>query len=169
MEKEQQTPKKKKTSPIVYIVVIILLLIIGVGLAFGFFVKHKVEEAIGGKVRFNTADNSVKIKTNEGETEISTNNSVSWPNNLPDVPKYESGKVKSFSHTTEGIWIITISETNENYFKQYKETLVNKGWKSDSEVNAGVSMAQLKKGDKEITLTFDASSKAALISINTVK
>lgn len=163
---------KKITSSFSILVVIIIVGIVAGALYFtGYIMKKKVEKATGGKINIDTSNNIYKLKTGNINTEVSEGKSLTWPDNLPlAVPKYDSGKVKAVTHI-EGmdVWNITISDTNEQYFKQYNNLLISNGWQASDQVNFLVSMIQLKKDGYQINVTWDTSSKGAMVTLNKIK
>lgn len=167
---EKSAEKNTTKFPIVPVIVIVAIVLVVGSYISRFVAKSNLEKALGGKVQVDNSGQNYKVKTKEGETEVSADKSLKWPNDLPvDVPKYDSGAIRSVSHTTDDIWVITIAETNENYFNSYKQTLLANGWEKASEIDFGISIIQLKKGGYQLNATWDGSSKGALITLSKIE
>lgn len=168
MEKKEE--KKQTKFPIIPIIVIVVIVLVAISCISRFRAKSQLEKALGGKVQVDNSGQTYKIKTKEAETEVSADKSLKWPSDLPvNIPKYDSGAIRSVSHTTEDIWVITVADTDENYFKNYKQTLLAGGWETASEMDFGTSMIILKKGEYQLNAVWDSSSKGALITLSKIE
>jgi len=146
----EETQKTNKAFPIVPVIVIVLVL--------GF---------IGSRFKSKTND-VAKITTKEGQVVVSEEKGLAWPSDLPiQLPKYDNGKIKAYSHLEgQTAWTIIISDTNEEYFKAYKELMLKDGWKAGDEIAAVVSMVSMKKDGYDANVVWDASSNGALITLS---
>lgn len=164
--------KNQRSFPLIPLVIGVLILVIGSFSLLGIFIKNKIQQTLKiNNLQLDTTRDTTKLKAGDFEVATSEKESVSWPSDLPiNIPKYEVGKIKAVTHVkAENVWVITVSEATEEYFKQYKESLVSGGWQADNEVAFLVNMFQLKKDNYQLTLTYDPSSKGVLISLNLLK
>jgi len=145
-----ETQKTNKPFPIVPVIIVILV----VGL-------------IGSRFKSKTND-IAKITTKEGQVVVSEEKGLAWPTDLPiNIPKYDSGKIKAYSHLEgQTAWTMIISDTNEEYFKNYKEALKKEAWVESSEMMTVVSIVSMKKDGYDINVVWDASSNGALITLS---
>ncbi|MDD5693124.1 MAG: hypothetical protein WC437_02260 [Patescibacteria group bacterium] len=171
-------PKKKNNTVLVVIIVIIAILVfLSIGGYFlsafvfkkvaGNFVENIVEKGTGGNVKIDTKNGGAEVKTNEGSLNVGS--AVKWPTDLPsDVPKFSAGKVTMSTkvNTDPKGWSVLVSEVNENDVTKYKNDLLAKGWVEESSMNYGATFIQLTKGNLEMTLTYDGSSKGLSITVS---
>ena len=170
--------KKKKNKTLVIVVIIIsVLVLLGIGGYFisafvinkigGSLVENVVEKGTGGNVKVDTKTGSAELKTNEGS--INVGSSAQWPSDLPsDVPKFSVGKITMSTKVTtvpKG-WSVLISDVTENDVTNYKNNLIAKGWVEESSASFGVSFVQLTKGNLNITLAYDGSSKGLSMTVS---
>jgi len=162
----EEIQKTKKPMSVVTIVVILLVVGVAWSAMSKVFFRARVKTLTGGIVDVKNA-NQYKVKTGEGELVVSEEKGLSWPSDLPiKLPKYDHGKVKAVSHLEEQtVWTIIMSDTNEEYFKKYKDILVSDGWALESEMASVVSMLLMKKGDYQANVVWDASSASAMITL----
>ena len=146
----EETQKINKPFPVVPVIIIVLVL--------GF---------IGSRFKSKTND-IAKITTKEGQVVVSEEKGLAWPSDLPiNIPKYDNGKIKAYSHLSGQIaWTIIISDTNEEYFKKYKEMLKSDGWTAGDEMMSIVSMFTMKKDGYDVNVVWDASSNGALVTLS---
>jgi len=166
---EEAKKAEKKKFPIWIIIVIVIIVVLLGGLSFGAnLIKNKITKSL--PISVETKDSTYKVKTGTTETVVGEKE-IPWPAEIPqDVPKFQGGKIKSVTHDkASNTWVITIGNTTELEFNNYKTYLQNANWKLGDEANVLVNIATMKKGDNQITVVFDPSSKGILISLTPIK
>ena len=163
----EETQKINKPFPIVPVIIAVLVLgFIGSTISKMMY-RSRIKTLTGGIVDVKNGD-QYKIKTKEGEVMVSEENGLAWPSDLPiNIPKYDNGKIKAYSHLSgQTAWTIIMSDSNEEYYKSYKELLKKDGWAESSDMASVVSIVSMKKDGYDINVVWDASSNGALITLS---
>jgi len=163
----EETQKTKKPLSVTTIVVILLVVGVAWPTMSKMFFRAKVKTLTGGVVNVKNSD-QYQVKTKDGEVMVSEEKGLAWPSDLPiNIPKYDNGKIKAYSHLSgQTAWTIIISDTNEEYFKKYKEALIADKWIAGDEMVSVVSMVSMKKDGYDVNVVWDASSTGALITLS---
>ncbi|MBI4734321.1 MAG: hypothetical protein HY779_05900 [Rubrobacteridae bacterium] len=123
--------------------------------------ENLLEKTTGAKdVDINENGGSIKVKTDQGETEISgsSGKEVKMPDDFPsDIPIYDPAKLTNALKTTSdgktGFNIVfESSDKPGDVVKFYKEELPKNGYTISStfESGAGSAILSIKKGENEI-------------------
>jgi hypothetical protein len=178
MEKENMEKKKnpsnppadkKKGFPTYVIVIIVVVVVIFGGV---FYAANLVKSKIASVVPYNIDTKNQTFKTKVGNVDtVVSEKEVAWPGDIPgDVPKFQGGKIKAVTHDkTSDTWGIVISDSTQLEFNNYKIYLQNAGWKLGDQADVLVNITTMTKGDRQISLVFDSSSKGVIITLTTVK
>jgi hypothetical protein len=170
VKNQPNPPAEKKKFPTLIIVIILVVLILFGGIFYATnLIKTKVANSIPG-LNSNTKDSTYKVNAGNTETIVSEKE-IPWPAEIPGaVQKYQGGKIKAATHDkTSNIWVIAIGNTTQLEFNNYKIYLQNANWKLDDQSNVLVNMATMTKGASKISVIFDPSSKAILITLSPIK
>jgi hypothetical protein len=171
MEEEKKPAQEagRKKFPTWVIVVIIIVVVLFGGMYYAVnLVKTRIANSL--PVNIDKNNGTYKVKAGNLDTVVSEN-AVPWPAEIPqDLPKYQGGKIKSVSHEkSTNTWVITVGDTTQLEFNNYKTYLANANWKAGDETNVLVNIAVFKKGDNQTSVIFDSNSKAVLITLTPVK
>jgi hypothetical protein len=134
-------------------------------------VEKMLEKASGGKADFDIQEGKVKIKTEEGESEISTGEQE-WPKDLPEgVPQFTMGKIRGVTRSdAQGnkSWNVILEEVEAGAVEKYTEALKSKEWEITQTMTMGEGgMTQAMKDNVVLIAMFDAKGKSANISVST--
>jgi len=131
-------------------------------------VEKTIEARTGAKVDINGAgEGSFSVKNKDGELAIGT--TAQWPSDMPsDVSKFSAGTIAAAIKTNETgtkAWSVIIKDVEKNAVDAYINDLKAKGWQSVSQIEMGVSINQLEKGNYSIGVSYDASSGGVSLAI----
>lgn len=174
MAEEVKTPVSKGLPKwVIVVIAIFLILFAGLGVAgyvatkvAGKIVKSAIERETGSKVDYNN-NGSVTVKNKDGQLEVGT--TAKWPSDAPaDVPQFPTGTItvaaKTNNDTTKS-WSVIIKDVEKVSADAYVQQLKNLGWKVETEVNTVVVMTQLSKGNLQLTIAYDPSSKGVNLTV----
>ncbi len=129
--------------------------------------EKTLEQMMGGKgVDVDIQENGGKITTKEGSVEYSEQGK--WPTDLPkDVPSFQSGKVGEVmkwddQNTTN--WSISLTDLKKENFEQYKNELKKNNFKMEEGI-IGLYMAEGKKGNLQVNVSFDETAKIGGLNV----
>jgi hypothetical protein len=171
MEEEKKTTQNsdKKKFPTWIIVVIVIVVVLLGGAYYGAnLVKSRIYSSL--PISVNEKDSTYKAKVGNVETVVGEKE-IPWPAEIPgDLPKFQGGKIKAVTHeTSTNTWVIAVGSTTQLEFNNYKTYLVNANWKAQEESNVLVNVAVFKKGESQVSVVFDPTSKGVLISLAPIK
>jgi hypothetical protein len=163
----QEKSQKKFPTWIIVVIVVVVVLLGGIYYAAN-LVRTRIYNSL--PVNIDGKNSTYKVKTGNVDTIVS-DKAIPWPAEIPgDLPKFQGGKIKAVSHeNSTNTWVITIGNTTQLEYNNYKTYLTNANWKAEDSVNVLVNMTTFKKGDRQVSLIFDPSSNSVLISLSTVK
>ena len=159
----------RKTGSIVAVVIVAAALVAGAACksksAQEKIVENRLERALekasGGKVDIDLKGGTLKVKTAEGESVLTTGEQK-WPEDLPGgMVKLDGAKVSSVTRTGDEerkIWSIQLTDFGDGVFERYAEKLKAEGWA------IGTSMA-FDNGGGTITASKDNLQVDAMISV----
>jgi len=133
--------------------------------------ERAIEKSSGEKADVDLRAGKVKIKSGEGEGEISFGGQ-SWPNDLPEgVPSFPWGKVKGVTRSSiqeKKTWNVILEEVEDGALEKLTEALKQNGWEILSSTTAsGGGSVQATKGDLMVLAIINTESKAGSIGIST--
>ena len=180
-ENNSNSTKRKKKSNSTLLIVIIIVVVFLIGLSVGGYlisqtltkkanegvIEKMIESGTGGKVNIDSKNKDVTIKTDEGTIKAGEN--VSWPNDMPsDIPKFTAGKLTMATkiNTNPKGWSILVSDVENSNFIDYQAKLKAAGWAEVSSTSFGVSIVQMEKDNRKLTLSYDGSSKGVSLTIS---
>lgn len=108
------------------------------------------------------------INENDSTVEATDKNGIIWPSDL-NLPKYNNGKIKTINKIEEQeAWTIIMENTNESYFQEYKQFLIQNGWLTDDEIKIESSMIQAEKDNYQINVIWDPVSQSVLLTLHQI-
>ena len=130
--------------------------------------ENILEKASGGKVDLNLRDGTMKVKTAEGESVLTTGEQK-WPEDLPESAiKFEDAKVRAVARSsTEGgrNWTIHLLEIGEKALDEYTARLKDAGWTITMTTTTGQGGTVVAtKDDLMVNVMVNADEKVGLIS-----
>ena len=131
-------------------------------------VERTIEARTGAKVDINSAgEGSFKVKSEDGEMAIGT--TAQWPSSMPnDVPKFSSGEITAAFQTNsngEKAWSVIVKDVEKSAADAYVTNLKTQGWQLVSQLDMGVNINQLEKGNYSINVAYDGSSGGLNLSV----
>lgn len=130
--------------------------------------ERALEKASGGKVDIDLKDGTLKVKTEEGESVLTTGERK-WPEDLPEgVIKLEDAKVQAVNRAVnEGgkTWTVHVADVGENALDRYAEKLRGEGWTIESSMTlaTGGSVAATKD-DLSVHVMLAGQGKSGVIT-----
>jgi len=131
-------------------------------------IERALEKASGGKVDIDLKDGTLKVKTEEGESVLTTGERK-WPVDLPEgMIKLEGAKVQAVNRVVneEGkTWTVHLADAGENALDGYAEKLRGEGWTivSSMTLATGGSMTATKD-DRSVHVMLAAQGKSGVIT-----
>jgi len=130
--------------------------------------ENMLEKASGGKVDLNLRDGTMKVKTAEGESVLTTGERK-WPEDLPEsAVKFEDGKIQAVSRavTEDGkTWTIHFRDVGEKAMDDYSGKLKEGGWTIEATTSMGQGgMVQASKDDLMVNIIVNTEQKAGVVS-----
>ena len=133
-------------------------------------VEQAIEKQTGAKVDIDTQDETIKIKSEEGEMEIGA--TAQWPDDMPsDVPKFSAGSITAAvtnNDQSQKTWTVMIQNVDKESVDRYKAELENIGWQTGDQVSYVVSFVTFTKGNYKLNLAYDTTSRGVSLSLETV-
>lgn len=133
--------------------------------------ERALEKASGGKVDIDLRGGTMKVKTAEGDSVLTTGERK-WPEDLPEgAIKFEDAKVRAVarSSTEEGKnWTIHLLEVGENALAEYSAKLKDGGWTIQMETTAGQGGTTVATKDGlMVNVMINADQKVGIVSFQT--
>jgi hypothetical protein len=133
--------------------------------------ERAMEKVTGGKVDLDLKAGTMKVKTAEGDSVLTTGEHQ-WPEDLPESAiKFEDAKVRAVarSSTEEGKnWTIHLLEVGENALAEYSAKLKDGGWTIQMETTAGQGGTTVATKDGlMVNVMINADQKVGMVSFQT--
>ena len=133
-------------------------------------VEKMLEKATGGKADIDLEEGKIKVKSADGETEVSTG-AAEWPNDMPGgVPKFTQGKVKGVTRASDRgskTWNVILEEIEDGAWDKYAETLKSNGWTILQSMNMGEGGSLQAAKDKLLLVAmFNNTNKNASMGVS---
>lgn len=129
-----------------------------------------LEDSMGGQANVEVDNDSIKIETNQGTMEVSSNGEL--PENWPDDIYVTAGDITSASSHDNGIFNLSI-ETDESVSDmqaKYEEELKASGWGINMTFAIEDSvLIGAEKDDRSVSITIGVDDEKTLIVIGTGK
>jgi len=134
-------------------------------------IEKAMEKASGGKVDLDLKAGTMKVKTAEGDSVLTTGEQI-WPEDLPEAAiKFEDAKVRAVarSSTEEGKnWTIHLLDVGENALDGYSAKLKDGGWTIQMETTAGQGGTTVATKDGlMVNVMINTDQKVGIISFQT--
>jgi hypothetical protein len=169
----------RKTGSIVAVVIVAAALVAGAACksksAQEKIVENRLERALekasGGKVDIDLKAGTMKVKTAEGDSVLTTGEQK-WPEDLPDSAiKFEDAKVRAVarSSTEKGKnWTIHLLDVGENALDGYSAKLKDGGWAIEMTTTTGQGGTIVAtKDDLMVNVMINADQKVGIVSFQT--
>ena len=131
--------------------------------------ESALEKASGGKVDIDLKGGTLKVKTADGESVLTTGEQK-WPEDLPaGMIKFEGAEVSSVARTGDEerkVWSVHLTDFGEGVFERFAEKLKAEGWTIDSSMafdNGGGSIAATKD-DLQISAMISVEDKTGIVT-----
>lgn len=130
--------------------------------------ERALEKASGGKVDIDLKGGTMKVKTAEGESVLTTGEQK-WPEDLPgDALALDPVKVRAVSRTEDENgkqWSIHIFDFSDTVLEDYSAKLKEGDWEIQSNMSMGKGgMLSASKGSLQVHLIVNAENKTGSIS-----
>jgi hypothetical protein len=133
---------------------------------------EKAMEAHTGKeadIKFD--DESMRIKTDDGEMSLTSGKSATLPDNFPkDIPMYEGFVLDMAMEVPEGYSLsFTTKDEVSTVVQWYLTELTNQGWTKEANMDMGEqTMLVFKKSERGVHLAISSDNNQTRISLNSV-
>lgn len=136
-------------------------------------VAEKAIEAHTGKESdIDIDEESMRIKTKDGEMSITSGKSAKLPDNFPkDIPMYTGVILDMAMEVPEGYSLSFTSKDDMSKVSEwYLEEMLNMGWTKEASMDMGnQKMLVFKKGERGINLVLSPDNDQTRISLTSVK
>jgi len=134
-------------------------------------IEKALEKASGGKVDVDLKGGTIKVKTAEGDSVLTTGEQK-WPEDLPESAiKFEDAKVRAVarSSTEEGKnWTIHLLDVGDNALDEYSAKLKDGGWTITMATTAGQGGTIVATKDGlMVNVMINADQKVGIVSFQT--
>jgi hypothetical protein len=133
-------------------------------------IERPLEKATGGKVDLDLKTGTIKVKTAEGESVLTTGERV-WPEDLPgDAIVFRPAKVRIVSRARDENgknWTIQIYDFADDALEAYTKKLKDADWTIMSTVNSGKGgMVSAEKNGLQVNVIINAEANAGSVSFH---
>jgi hypothetical protein len=135
-------------------------------------IEKAIEKETGGKAHVDLSEESINIKTEDGELNISGGKAAKIPDDFPsDIHVYKGAKVVSTVQAPDGMTVSLLSkDTPKNIADAYKTTMTAEGWTLETSMNMGAQqMLMFAKDDRAATVTIGQTDDGTMIGLILVK
>jgi hypothetical protein len=128
--------------------------------------EKAMEDQSGGKadVDINADDNSVSIKTDEGELTIQSGEDMEWPQDLKGkIPELKGIKIVGMMNQMGSI-VVTFEGADMDGYEEYKSQLEADGFtiSMDMKYGEGGGMLNAQKGNQVVVFSVDEEGNGGL-------
>lgn len=111
-----------------------------------------IEKESGGKADVDISDESISIKTDDGEAQFHAGENVKLPEDFPkDIFVYKNADVKMTMEVPQGKSVIFLTKDGVSKVTEaYKKEMAGKGWKKEMAMDMGEQTSLIFKKNKRM-------------------
>ncbi len=152
-----------------FIVLISVVAYIGCGKKVEEKVAEKIiEQQTGGKADVDISDESVSIKTKDGEFKMNAGDNAKLPEDFPsDVFVYKNAEVKMTMALPQGSSVsFQTKDSKDKVVAKYKKEMKSKGWSQEMAMDMGEGTSlTYKKGERGVQVMVATDDDFTLITV----
>jgi len=140
-------------------------------------VAEKIAEKViaaqtGEKADIDVDEESMRIKTKDGEMSITSGKSAKVPDNFPkDIPMYKGSVLDMAMEVPTGYSLsFTTKDDMSKVSEWYLSEMIDQGWAKEAFMDMGKqTMMVFKKGERGVNLVISPDNDQTRIALTTVK
>mgnify|MGYP001435626532 CR=1 FL=1 len=131
-------------------------------------IEKSLKSSGAGDAKVDVANGKVSIKTDKGQMEMSTGESVALPADFPkDIYVIKGAKIQTAMKTPEGHMLqLSVERAKEKIAESYVSEMKAQGWTSDASMDMGETSTRLfKKDNRQVAVMISQKDSGAELVI----